>query len=40
MADNLEGLAMGRRVSEWDWPVVQSYFDGTAEIENPATLDD
>ena len=39
MADNVEGLAMGRRVSAHDWPIIQSYFDGTAEIEDPLSLD-
>ena len=34
MADNIEGLAMGRAVSEYSWPVYQSYFDGTAVIED------
>lgn len=37
-ADNIEGLVMGRRVAEYAWPVVQSYFDGTARIETPAVL--
>lgn len=32
MADNLEGLAMGRRVSDHDWPIFESYFDGTADV--------
>ncbi|WP_417487984.1 vanadium-dependent haloperoxidase [Maricaulis sp.] len=35
MADNLEGLAMGRRVSAHDWSIIQSYFDGTAIVPNP-----
>ena len=37
-ADNIEGLAMGPRVADHAWPVVQSYFDGTAVIESPARL--
>ena len=28
--DNVEGLKMGRRVAEHNWPIVKSYFDGTA----------
>ena len=39
MADNIEGLAMGRHVSAYDWPIIESYFDGTATIENPLPLD-
>lgn len=34
-ADNVEGLAMGRRVSEYIWPQITAYFDGTAEIREP-----
>jgi hypothetical protein len=30
-ADNVEGLALGRRVAEYSWPKYQAYFDGTAE---------
>ncbi|PWE18713.1 haloperoxidase [Marinicauda salina] len=32
-ADNIEGLEMGRRVSAYVWPTIQSYFDGTAEVD-------
>jgi hypothetical protein len=39
-ADNVEGLRMGQRVSAHIWPVLEAYFDGTAEIENPLTSPD
>ena len=29
-ADNVEGLAMGRKVADHTWPRYQAYFDGTA----------
>jgi hypothetical protein len=29
-ADNTEGLALGRKVAQYDWPKMQAYFDGTA----------
>jgi hypothetical protein len=29
-ADNLEGLKLGRRVTEFSWPRIQAYFNGTA----------
>jgi hypothetical protein len=28
--DNVEGLKLGRRVAEYDWPKIKAYFDGTA----------
>jgi hypothetical protein len=28
--DNVEGLRLGRRVAEHDWPRIRAYFDGTA----------
>src|SRR5262249_38864869 len=28
--DNVEGLALGRRVAMYIWPKMQAYFDGTA----------
>ena len=31
-ADNVEGLVMGRRVSEFLWPVITAHFDGSAQI--------
>lgn len=34
-ADNVEGLAMGRRVSDHLWPRITAFFDGTAEIDKP-----
>ncbi|MEQ8435825.1 MAG: vanadium-dependent haloperoxidase [Oceanicaulis sp.] len=40
-ADNVEGLAMGRSVSAHLWPVIESYFDGSApaarrDLDSPA----
>jgi hypothetical protein len=35
-ADNVEGLALGRKVATWSWPVYQRYFDGTAPPPAPA----
>ena len=29
-ADNIEGLALGRKVAQFEWPRIQAYFDGTA----------
>jgi hypothetical protein len=29
-ADNVEGLALGRKIAEYSWPKYQAYFDGTA----------
>ena len=29
-ADNIEGLALGRKVAQFTWPRIQAYFDGTA----------
>ncbi|MBM4070304.1 MAG: vanadium-dependent haloperoxidase [Planctomycetes bacterium] len=29
--DNIEGLKLGRRVAEHNWPVLRSYFNGTAK---------
>jgi hypothetical protein len=28
-ADNVEGLALGRRVADYSWPRYQAYFEGT-----------
>ena len=28
--DNVEGLAMGRKIAQFTWPRIQQYFDGTA----------
>lgn len=30
-ADNIEGLKLGRNVSDFIWPKIQQYFDGTAK---------
>jgi hypothetical protein len=30
-ADNIEGLALGRKVANFEWPRIQAYFDGTAK---------
>lgn len=30
-ADNVAGLELGRKVAKYEWPVVRSYFDGTAK---------
>jgi hypothetical protein len=30
--DNVEGLALGRRVAQSIWPKIQAYFDGTATV--------
>ncbi len=29
-ADNIAGLDLGRKVAMFDFPKIQSYFDGTA----------
>jgi hypothetical protein len=29
-SDNIEGLKLGRKVAEYDWPRTKAYFDGTA----------
>ena len=29
-ADNVDGLKLGRKVAEYDWPKIKAYFDGTA----------
>ncbi|HEX8253441.1 MAG TPA: vanadium-dependent haloperoxidase, partial [Thermoanaerobaculia bacterium] len=34
-ADNIEGLAMGRNVAQFEWPRIQAYFDGTAAAPRP-----
>ena len=31
-ADNVQGLALGRKVAESSWPKYQAYFDGTATV--------
>lgn len=31
--DNVEGLALGRKVADYVWPKLQAYFDGTARLE-------
>ena len=30
--DNIEGLKLGRKVAEYDWPKIQAYFQGTASV--------
>jgi hypothetical protein len=30
-SDNIAGLKLGRDVATYAWPIIQSYFDGTAE---------
>jgi hypothetical protein len=32
-ADNVEGLALGRKIAAYSWPKYQAYFDGTAKVE-------
>ena len=29
-ADNVEGLALGRKVAEFTWPRIEAYWKGTA----------
>jgi hypothetical protein len=29
--DNVEGLKLGRKLAEFEWPRIQAYFDGTAK---------
>jgi hypothetical protein len=29
-ADNVEGLALGRKVAQFEWPRIRAYFDGVA----------
>jgi hypothetical protein len=31
-ADNVEGLTLGRKVAELEWPRLRAYFDGTATV--------
>jgi PAP2 superfamily len=31
-ADNIEGLRLGRRVTEFSWPRIQAYFEGRATV--------
>jgi hypothetical protein len=33
-ADNIQGLALGRKIAQFEWPRIRAYFDGTAA---PAT---
>ncbi len=33
-ADNIAGLDLGREVASYSWPIVQSYIDGTAVVED------
>jgi len=34
-ADNIEGLNLGRKVAQFEWPRYQAYFNGTAKIAAP-----
>lgn len=34
-ADNVEGLALGRKIADYSWPRYQAYFDGTAPAPTP-----
>ena len=29
-ADNIEGLTLGRKITQFEWPRIKAYFDGTA----------
>jgi hypothetical protein len=31
-ADNIEGLKLGRKVAEFCWARIKTYFDGTAPV--------
>ena len=31
-ADNIEGLKLGKKVAEYNYPRTKAYFDGTAKI--------
>ncbi|MEA2164510.1 MAG: hypothetical protein QOK37_2637 [Thermoanaerobaculia bacterium] len=33
-ADNVEGLALGRKIAQFEWPRLRAYFDGTATPAN------
>jgi hypothetical protein len=33
-SDNIEGLKLGRKIAEFVWPIIQSYFDGTIKDRN------
>ena len=35
-ADNIEGLRMGKKVAEYNYPRTKAYFDGTAIIMDAA----
>lgn len=32
-SDNIEGLALGRKLAQFEWPRIRAYFDGTARSE-------
>ena len=36
--DNVEGLKMGRKVADWNWNVLQSYFNGTKTLDGKTCL--
>ena len=31
-SDNVAGLEVGRKVAEYEWPIIQEYFNGTAKV--------
>ena len=33
-ADNIEGLILGRKVAQFEWPRIRAYFDESAPAEN------
>ena len=35
-SDNLEGLAIGRKVAQFTWPRIRAYFNGTPAATNAA----
>jgi hypothetical protein len=35
-ADNVEGLRLGKKVAEFNYPLTKAYFDGTAKVKDPA----
>jgi hypothetical protein len=37
-ADNIQGLALGRKVATFEWPRYEAYFNGTAKITEPVEL--
>ena len=31
-SDNIAGLELGRKVAEYEWPIIQEYFNGSAKV--------